>query len=178
MPQLRIPDGPNGSTTSPSPAPFAHTLAASQPASTPGRSCSTTFQGSAVQVQLLLGILSRLAADCKVTAVQLALDETVRQQRIRDRRVCHSCENDPARDSRLPATPTAGNPWSCARCGGILHPLRADAPCLLAARTARYEHEAPGLRQAFAEAGIQVIRMDAARPAADLAAELTATDLP
>lgn len=131
------------------------------------------FPGSGIQVRLLLGILHRLRPGCTVTAVELVLDERVRQERVRSRRVCHTCERDPVHDPRLPAVASSGNPWRCARCGGVLHPRRGDAPRLVAGRTSRFEHEAPGLRQAFTDAGAEIMRIDASRAVADLTAELS-----
>jgi adenylate kinase len=131
------------------------------------------FPGSGIQVRLLLGVLHRLQPECTVTAVELVLDERVRQRRVRSRRVCHTCEHDPVHDPRLPAVASSGDPWRCARCGGVLHPRRGDAPRLVAARTTRFEHEAPGLRRAFADAGVEIVRVDASRAVADLTAELS-----
>jgi adenylate kinase family enzyme len=132
------------------------------------------FPGSGFQVRLLLGILRRHAPRCAVAAVELVLDERARQARVRGRRVCHTCERDPAHDPRLPAVPACGDPWRCGRCGGTLHPRRGDAPRLLSARTARFRQEALGLRQALTEAGVGVLHVDASRTVADLAAELSA----
>jgi adenylate kinase len=131
------------------------------------------FPGSGSQVRLLVGILGRLSPRWAVRAVELVLDERVRQGRVRSRRVCHSCENDPAHDPRLPAVASNTDPRKCSRCGGTLHPRRGDAPRLLRARTARFWHEAPSLRRAFADAGIEVLRIDARQEIADLAAELS-----
>jgi len=131
------------------------------------------FPGSGTQVRLLLGILRRRAPRCIVRAAELVLDERTRRARARVRRVCHTCEDDPAHDPRLPAVASNSDAWKCGRCGGTLHPRRGDAPRLLAARTARFRQEAPGLRQAFADAGINVLHVDASRDIADLAAELS-----
>ena len=131
------------------------------------------FPGSGIQVRLLLGVLHRLRPGCTLTAVELVLDERVRQERVRSRRVCHTCERDPVHDPRLPAVASGDDPWRCARCGGVLHPRRGDAPRLVAGRTSRFEHEAPGLRQAFADAGVEIMRIDASRAVADLTAELS-----
>ena len=131
------------------------------------------FPGSRFQVDLLLGIVRRQSRACSVTAVELVLDEGVRQARLRSRKVCHTCEQDPVHDPRLPAVASSNDPWRCARCGGTLHPRRGDAPRLASGRSSRFAQEAPGLRQAFAEAGVEILRVDASRPVADLAAELT-----
>jgi adenylate kinase len=131
------------------------------------------FPGSGTQVELLLGILRQRAPRCLVMAAELVLDERTRQARVRGRRVCHTCERDPAHDPRLPAVASSGDPWKCGRCGGTLHPRRGDAPRLVAARTARFWQEAPDLRQAFAQADIDLRRVDASREIADLAAELS-----
>ncbi|HEX7162640.1 MAG TPA: AAA family ATPase [Trebonia sp.] len=131
------------------------------------------FPGSALQVELLLGVLSRLAPACGVTAVELHADEHTRQQRVETRRVCHTCEHDPVHDPRLPAAPSSSDPWRCARCGGLLHPRRGDAPRLFSARTARFEAEAPALRQALADAGIAIVTTDAGRPAEAICEELS-----
>jgi adenylate kinase len=131
------------------------------------------FPGSGIQVRLLLGVLRRLRPGCAVTAVELILDERVRQERVRSRRVCHTCERDPVHDPRLPAVASGNDPWRCAHCGGVLHPRRGDAPRLVAARTTRFEHEAPGLRRAFADADVEIVRIDASRAVADLITELS-----
>jgi adenylate kinase len=131
------------------------------------------FPGSGTQVGLLLGILARLAPECAVTAAELVADDRVRLARVRARRVCHTCERDPVHDPRLPAQAVLGDPRRCARCGGTLHPRRGDAPRLFTARTARFTQEATGLRQALAEAGIDVLRLDASREITDLTAELS-----
>jgi adenylate kinase len=131
------------------------------------------FPGSALQVELLLGVLSRLAPACGLTAVELRADERTRQQRVENRRVCHTCEHDPVHDPRLPATPCSSDPWRCARCGGLLHPRRGDAPRLFSARTARFEAEAPAVRQALADAGISIVTTDAVRPADVICEELS-----
>jgi adenylate kinase len=131
------------------------------------------FPGSGSQVRLLLGILARLSPGCAVQAVELVLDEQARQDRVRSRRVCHTCEDDPARDPRLPAVPSESDPRKCRRCGSTLHPRRGDAPRLLAARTAHFNHEAPGLRRALADAGADVLRLDASRKITSLTAEVS-----
>jgi adenylate kinase family enzyme len=131
------------------------------------------FPGSGTQVRLLLAILRRRAPRCVVMAAELVLDERTRRARVRGRRVCHACERDPAHDPRLPAVASSSDAWKCGRCGGTLHPRRGDAPRLLKARTDRFRQEAPGLRQAFADAGIDVLRVDASRQIADLVTELS-----
>ena len=131
------------------------------------------FPGSGPQVRLLLGILRRRAPRCAVMAAELVLDERTRQARVRGRRVCHTCERDPAHDPRMPAVASSSDPWKCGRCGGTLHPRRGDAPRLLAARTARFTQEAPGLRQAFTDAGIDILRVDASREISSLATDLS-----
>jgi adenylate kinase family enzyme len=133
------------------------------------------FPGSGAQVRLLLGILlARLSPRCAVKAVELVLDEHARQERVRSRRVCHACEDDPAHDPRRPAVASDGDPRKCGQCGGTLHPRRGDAPRLLRARTSRFRDEAPGLRKAFADAGVEVLPVDASREVAELVAELSA----
>jgi adenylate kinase len=142
-----------------------------------GRSACTVlfdnFPGSALQVELLLGILSRLAPACGLTVIELHADERTRRQRMQTRRVCHTCEHDPVHDPRLPATPSSSDPWRCARCGGLLHPRRGDAPRLFSARTARFETEAPAVRKALADAGIAIVTTDAARPVDAICEELS-----
>jgi adenylate kinase len=122
------------------------------------------FPGSGTQACLLLSALARLAPGCVVHVVELAADQVVLDSRVRDRRVCHHCERDPIHDPRLPAQPSPADPRRCARCGGILHPRRGDAPRLLAARTRRYQDAASGIREAFARAGVQVLELDSSRP--------------
>lgn len=130
------------------------------------------FPGSGTQARLLLAILRRHVPECKLHVAELVADPAIAQARVRNRRVCHQCENDPIRDPRLPAEPSASDPRRCARCGGILHPRRGDAPRLLDARTERYAWAAVGIRAAFADAGIEVIPLDASRPP-----ELSTSDL-
>jgi len=136
------------------------------------------FPGTGLQVELLLGTLGRLAPACGLTAVELHADERTRQQRVETRRVCHTCEHDPVHDPRLPATPSSGDPWRCARCGGLLHPRRGDAPRLFTARTARFEAEAPALRQALADAGVAIVTTDTDRPVDVIAEELSPLTAP
>jgi adenylate kinase family enzyme len=130
------------------------------------------FPGSALQVGLLLSVLGRLAPGCGLAAAELQVAERVRRLRAAGRRVCHTCEHDPVHDPRLPATASSSDPWRCARCGGILHPRRGDAPRLFNARTARFETEAPAMRGAFADAGISITAVDASRPVDAIAGEL------
>jgi adenylate kinase family enzyme len=132
------------------------------------------FPGSGSQVRLLLGVLRRLAPGCGVQTVELAAAWQVRERRVLGRRVCHQCEQDPIHDPRIPAAGSPSAPQHCARCGGILHPRRGDAPRLFALRTQRYEDQAVAIRAAYAEAGIEVVRLDSGRPLGELAENLAA----
>jgi adenylate kinase len=118
------------------------------------------FPGTGTQVQVLLSVLGRLVPTCGVQAIELLASHHVREQRVLGRRVCHECERDPIHDPRIPATASAEDPERCARCGGLLHPRRGDAPRLLALRTQRYEDEAVGIRAAFQEANVHVVQLD------------------
>lgn len=131
------------------------------------------FPGSALQVGLLLSVLGRLTPGCGLAVIDLQVAERIRRQRAAGRRVCHTCEHDPVHDPRLPATASSSDPWRCARCGGILHPRRGDAPRLFNARTTRFEAEAPAMRRAFTDAGIGLTAIDASRPADVIAGELS-----
>lgn len=132
------------------------------------------FPGSGTQVRLLLGVLRRLAPRCTVQAVELVAAWRVREKRVLGRRVCHQCEQDPIHDPRIPAAASTDDPKRCARCGGILHPRRGDAPRLFALRTQRYEEQAVGIRRAFAEAGTHVVRLDSGQLLEALAMDVTA----
>jgi adenylate kinase len=132
------------------------------------------FPGTGTQVRLLLGVLNRLSPVCVAHVVELVLDGKLREQRVLGRRVCHQCEQDPIHDPRIPAVAKEGDPRHCARCGGVLHPRRGDAPRLLKARTRRYEEQAIGIRAAYGEVGIQVMQLDSARRIEDLVADLSA----
>jgi adenylate kinase len=121
------------------------------------------FPGSGTQVWLLLSILYWLVPGCAVHAVELLASDEVREHRVLGRRVCHQCEQDPIHDPRIPASASQEDPERCARCGGLLHPRRGDAPRLFALRTQRYEDEAVGIRASLAEAGIEVVRLDSDR---------------
>ncbi|TCJ40104.1 hypothetical protein [Parafrankia sp. BMG5.11] len=118
------------------------------------------FPGNGAQVRLFLAALRQHAPGCVVSAVELTVDVTTLYRRAFQRRVCHRCERDPIRDPRLPAVPSADDAQRCARCGGILHPRRGDAPRLLRARLNRYRQTADGIRQAFTAAGVSVTQLD------------------
>lgn len=130
------------------------------------------FPGSGTQVRLLFGVLHRVAPACVMHVVEMTLDAKLREQRVLGRRVCHQCEQDPIHDPRIPAVGRPDDPKHCARCGGLLHPRRGDAPRLLSARTRRYEEQAVGIRATFTEAGIEVVRIDAGLTVDALVAEL------
>ncbi|SBW24966.1 hypothetical protein FDG2_4366 [Candidatus Protofrankia californiensis] len=118
------------------------------------------FPSTGAQVRFFLMLLEQHAPGCAVRAVELAVDTTTLYRRAFHRRVCHHCERDPIRDPRLPAVPSTDDAQRCARCGGILHPRRGDAPRLLRARIQRYRQTADGIRQAFAAAGVTVTQLD------------------
>lgn len=131
------------------------------------------FPGSATQAQLLVRTLRKAAPACIVQPVELVATITTLYRRVRDRRVCHRCEQDPIHDPRLPAATSSADPQRCATCNNILHPRRGDAPRLLRARMQRYEQAIPGIRGAFACAGIDVLQLDSDRPPDHTAAELS-----
>jgi hypothetical protein len=101
------------------------------------------------------------------------VDQSVLQHRVRQRRVCHRCEQDPIHDPRLPAEPSSADSQRCARCNGILHPRRGDAPRLLAARMERYAEAVVGIHTAFEGVGIDVLQCDANRPPEETASDLS-----
>lgn len=128
------------------------------------------FPGTGAQVRFFLTVLEQHAPGCMVRAVELAADTPTLYRRALHRRVCHRCERDPIHDPRLPAVPSADDAQRCARCGGILHPRRGDAPRLLRARLNRYRQTADGIREAFTAAGVPVTQLDG-RASADQTAE-------
>lgn len=132
------------------------------------------FPGSATQVWLLLGTVYRLVPGCAIRVIELLASHEVREHRMLGRRVCHQCEQDPIHDPRIPAIASRHDPERCARCGGLLHPRRGDAPRLFALRAQRYEDEAIGIRAAFREAGVEVLRLDSHCCTDVLAAKVTA----
>jgi len=132
------------------------------------------FPGTGAQVRFFLTVLEQHAPGCVVRAVELATDTMTLYRRAFQRRVCHRCERDPIRDPRLPAVPSADDAQRCARCGGILHPRRGDAPRLLRARVQRYQQTAAGICQAFGEAGVDVVRLDGAASADQVFEDVTA----
>jgi adenylate kinase len=136
------------------------------------------FPGTGTQVQVLLTVLGRIAPTCVVQAVELLASHNVRELRVLGRRVCHECERDPIHDPRIPAQASQDDPERCARCGGLLHPRRGDAPRLLALRTRRYEDEAVGIRAAFEAAGVEVVLLDSDRPVEVLADEVAGLLIP
>lgn len=131
------------------------------------------FPGSDTQARLLVSVLRKLAPSCVVHVVELVIRPSVIEERVRERRVCHQCEQDPIHDPRLPACPSPTDPRRCARCNSILHPRRGDAPRLLSARVQRYNRAAIGIRSAFAEVGIEVLQLDSNRPPEETASELS-----
>jgi adenylate kinase len=131
------------------------------------------FPGSGTQAHLLIATLHRLAPTSVIHVVELVVDEAVLQRRVGQRRVCHQCEHDPIHDPRVPAEPSPADPRRCARCNGILHPRRGDAPRLLAARMERYTEAAVDIRAAFAGAGIELLPCDANCPPEETASDLS-----
>lgn len=136
------------------------------------------FPGSGVQVRLLLGAMRELVPTCTIHAIELLASHDVRERRVLGRRVCHECERDPIHDPRIPAVASEEDPERCARCGGLLHPRRGDAPRLLALRTQRYEDEAVGIWTALEAAGIAVVQLDSARSVEVLADEVAGRLIP
>ncbi len=118
------------------------------------------FPGSSSQVGQFLATLRSVAADCHVEPIELLTDAKTLKQRSRNRKVCHRCERDPISDPRLPAIPSASDPWQCARCGGLLHPRRGDSPRLFKARLQRYHQAAANVRAGFTDSGIAVTQLD------------------
>jgi adenylate kinase len=131
------------------------------------------FPGSDTQARLLVSLLGKLAPCCAPDVVELVVAPAVLERRVRDRRVCHQCEQDPIHDPRLPAEPSPADPRRCARCNSIIHPRRGDAPRLLAARMQRYARAAVGIHAVFAEAGIEVLHLDSGRPLEQTVSELS-----
>ncbi|WP_280200582.1 hypothetical protein [Nocardia cyriacigeorgica] len=117
------------------------------------------FPGTAGQVDQLLATVWTLAA-CHVEPIEVVTDVRTLKQRARNRKVCHRCERDPINDPRLPAIPREADPWTCAACGGLLHPRRGDSPRLFKARMQRYHQAAAGIRDGFARADITVTQLD------------------
>ena len=131
------------------------------------------FPGSGTQARLLVSLLRKLASQCDLHVAELVVTPAVLERRVRDRRVCHQCEQDPIHDPRLPAQSSPADPRRCARCNSILHPRRGDAPRLLAARIHRYSRAVIGIRAAFAEASIDFLQVDSNRPPEQTASELS-----
>lgn len=117
------------------------------------------FPGSARQVDQLLATLWALTP-CRIEAIELVANAEVLKQRARYRRVCHRCERDPISDPRMPAVPSADDPWRCLRCDNLLHPRRGDSPSLFRARMRRYQQAADAIRDAFRRVGIAVSQLD------------------
>jgi adenylate kinase len=132
------------------------------------------FPGTGPQVRFFLSTVRKLAPACGVHAVELVAEAAVLYRRALERRVCHRCERDPIHDPRLPAAPSSADSQRCARCNGILHPRRGDAPRLLKARMQRYRQTADGIRDAFVGAGVAVARLDSGGSPEQTASALTA----
>ncbi|MEV0354574.1 hypothetical protein AB0H71_00760 [Nocardia sp. NPDC050697] len=130
------------------------------------------FPGTSEQVRMLVTVLADIAPQCALEPVELELGERARARRAGQRRVCHHCEQDPIADPRMPAARVASRTWSCARCGGLLHPRRGDAPSLFAARTRRHRDATAEIRAAFRCLGHPVTTLDADQEPALLAARV------
>lgn len=130
------------------------------------------FPGSDTEARLLASLLGKLAPQCALHVVELVITPTALKRRVAERRVCHQCEQDPIHDPRLPAQPNPADPRRCARCSSILHPRRGDAPRLLAARMQRYYRAVIGIRTAFAEVGVEILRLDSNCPPEQATSEL------
>ncbi|MFC8045714.1 hypothetical protein [Nocardia sp. NPDC057353] len=128
------------------------------------------FPGTPEQVWMLVTVLADIAPECALEPVELELAERARTRRARRRRVCHHCEQDPIADPRMPADPVASRPWTCARCGGLLHPRRSDAPSLFAARSRRHRDATAAIRKAFNRTGHLVTTVGADQEPTVLAA--------
>ncbi|RMI33578.1 adenylate kinase family protein [Nocardia stercoris] len=131
------------------------------------------FPGSGIQVGQLMAAIETLFPVPHVEAVEVITDARTLRQRARNRKVCHHCERDPIHDPRLPATATAVDPWTCAGCGGLLHPRRGDSPRLFKARLQRYHRSAEEIRACLAAAEIPLSQLDTTNTI-DGAAELLA----
>ncbi|UGT61571.1 hypothetical protein [Nocardia asteroides] len=130
------------------------------------------FPGTPEQVGMLVTVLADIAPRCALEPVELELGERARVRRAERRRVCHHCEQDPIADPRMPADRVASRPWTCARCGGLLHPRRGDAPSLFAARSRRHSDSTVTIREAFTRLGHPVTTLDADQEPAFLAARV------
>ncbi|MGY2061805.1 hypothetical protein ACW9HQ_43600, partial [Nocardia gipuzkoensis] len=131
------------------------------------------FPGSGSQVKQLLGTMAALEPPPHIEPVEVVTDAKTLKQRARHRKVCHQCERDPIHDPRLPAVPSADDPWQCGRCGGLLHPRRGDSPRLFKARLSRYHQTAASIRAEFETCGHSVTQLDTTNTI-DGAAELLA----
>ena len=131
------------------------------------------FPGTGTQVRLFLSVLRQLNPSCTVRAIELLASQTILQRRASTRRVCPYCERDPLCDPRLPAEASLNDPGRCARCDHLLETRRGDEPEAYQARMARYQKLADGVRQAFANAGIDVMQLDSSRPLAQTASEFS-----
>lgn len=131
------------------------------------------FPGNDTQAQLLFSVLRKAAPGCVIAAVELVASAATLARRVRERRVCHRCERDPIHDPRLPAPASPRDPRRCGRCNSTLHPRRGDAPRLLRARVQRYQQAIPGIRAAFAGAGIAVVQINSDRPPEQTASATT-----
>ncbi|OBA63800.1 hypothetical protein A5780_00560 [Nocardia sp. 852002-20019_SCH5090214] len=118
------------------------------------------FPGSGSQVGQLLATVWPLIPRVHIEPIEVVTDVRTLKQRAGSRKVCHQCERDPIRDPRLPAIPTTKDTWTCARCGGLLHPRRGDSPRLFKARLQRYHQAAEGIRDCFTSSGLTITQLD------------------
>jgi adenylate kinase family enzyme len=83
---------------------------------------------------------------------------------------CPLCHHDPDADQLQPAPPEAGQPASCASCGGPLFLPVGDEPGVFQQRLAAYREHHAALSKAAARHGVRWTRIEADEPPDRLAA--------
>jgi adenylate kinase family enzyme len=107
----------------------------------PGLMVWENFPGSARQLILLHKAATRRRVP--VGVLELAAADWTLDARVRDRRVCGTCDPD---QPHQPAVADPGHTDRCRRCGGTLQRRDTDEPGRHAARLARYRGRVAAIR--------------------------------
>jgi len=118
------------------------------------------FPGTSTQVGLFMSLVRQLAPTASVAAVELVAEDRVLWSRASARRVCQSCEQDPADDPHLPAVARYGESALCARCGQQLTQRVDDSFDAHLDRLRRYHNLADGVRSTFTLTGIRIAQLN------------------
>lgn len=121
----------------------------------------------ALQLLDLVHMIVRTSSELAVLLIDAPDD--VLLQRANRRRVCQTCERDPRRDPRRPATPAADDSERCGICGGPLTVRLDDSPEILTRRLERSREYLMEITRYADGANIPIYRLDGTLPAEEVA---------